>query len=140
MPCSPSSSIWPLSIPGLVFFLIQLELRRHPTNLAYISSRLRGRPIVPKSIRIHLTVSRVRFYLIRFNSSGNFCDGRAISSRGTPNPNPNQLYRLRDRAGYWHGASNCGCPSSQTEGLGARHPRETVDCRDKEVSAKRGLM
>jgi hypothetical protein len=38
----------------------------------------------PKNIRIHLTVSRVRFYLLCFNSSGNFCDGGAICSRGTP--------------------------------------------------------
>ena len=81
--CSPSSSIRPLSIPGLVFFLIQLELRRHPTNLAYMSSRLRltNRP---KNIRIHLAVSRVRFYLLRFNSSGNFCGGGAICSRELP--------------------------------------------------------
>jgi hypothetical protein len=33
----------------------------------------------PKNIRIHQAVSRVRFYLLRFNSSGDFCDGRAIS-------------------------------------------------------------
>jgi hypothetical protein len=37
----------------------------------------------PENIRIHLAVFRVRFYLLRFNSSGNFCDGRAIRSRGT---------------------------------------------------------
>ena len=48
VPCSPSSSIWPLSIPGLVFFLMQLELRRHPTNLAYIWS-IASRPIVLKT-------------------------------------------------------------------------------------------
>ena len=42
----------------------------------------------PKNIRIHLAVSRVRFHLLRFNSSGNFCDGGAICSRGTPYPNP----------------------------------------------------
>jgi hypothetical protein len=30
---------------NIVFLLIQLERRQHPTNLAYISSRLRGRPI-----------------------------------------------------------------------------------------------
>jgi hypothetical protein len=41
----------------------------------------------PKNIRIHLAVSRVRFHLLRFNSSGNFCDGGAICSRGTPYPN-----------------------------------------------------
>ena len=34
---------------GLVFFLIHLELRRHPTNLAYISSRLLGWSIVLKT-------------------------------------------------------------------------------------------
>ena len=28
----------------------------------------------PKNIRIHLAVSHVRLYLLRFNSSGNFCD------------------------------------------------------------------
>jgi hypothetical protein len=28
----------------------------------------------PKNIRIHLAVSGVRFHLLRFNSSGNFCD------------------------------------------------------------------
>src|SRR5271154_4061893 len=33
----------------IVFLLIQLELRKHPTNLAYISSRLRGWPIVLKT-------------------------------------------------------------------------------------------
>jgi hypothetical protein len=44
-------------------------------------------------IRIHLAVSRVRFHLLRFNSSGNFCDGGAIRSRGTPYPPP--LFRCR---------------------------------------------
>jgi hypothetical protein len=38
----------------------------------------------PKNIRIHLAVSRVRIRLLRFNSSGNFCDCGAICSRGTP--------------------------------------------------------
>jgi hypothetical protein len=32
----------------------------------------------PENIRIHLAVSRVRFCLLRFNSSGNFCDCGAI--------------------------------------------------------------
>src|ERR1700722_8319995 len=40
----------------------------------------------PKNIRIHLAISRVRFYLLRFNSSGNFCEGGAICSRETPYP------------------------------------------------------
>jgi hypothetical protein len=34
---------------NIVFLLIRLELRQHPTNLAYISSRLRGWPIVLKT-------------------------------------------------------------------------------------------
>jgi hypothetical protein len=42
----------------------------------------------PKNIRIYLALSRVRFYLFWFNSSGNFWDGGAIYSRGTPYPNP----------------------------------------------------
>src|ERR1700676_1817629 len=42
----------------------------------------------PKNIRIHLALARVRFYPLRFNSSGNFCDGGAICSRGAPHPNP----------------------------------------------------
>jgi len=29
----------------------------------------------PENITIHLAVSRVRFYPLRFNSSGYFCDG-----------------------------------------------------------------
>lgn len=33
-----------------------------------------GLAIRPKNIRIHLTVSHIRFYLLRFNSSGNFSD------------------------------------------------------------------
>jgi hypothetical protein len=33
----------------MVFLLIELELRQHPTNLAYISSRLLGLPIVLKT-------------------------------------------------------------------------------------------
>ena len=32
----------------------------------------------PIDITIHLALPRVRFYLLRFNSSGNFCDGGAI--------------------------------------------------------------
>jgi hypothetical protein len=52
---------------------ISLAFRRD----AVISNR-------PENIRIHLAVSRVRFYLFRFNSSGNFCDGGAIRSRGLP--------------------------------------------------------
>src|ERR1700733_5503000 len=75
---SPSSSIWPLSIPDLVFFLIQLELRRHPTNLAYIAIAVIANR--PKNIRIHLAASFVRRYPLRFNSSDFFCDGRAIYS------------------------------------------------------------
>jgi hypothetical protein len=47
----------------------------------------------PKNIRIHLAVSRVRFYLLRFNSSGNFCDGGAICTRGTHYPNPHASFR-----------------------------------------------
>jgi hypothetical protein len=38
----------------------------------------------PKKIRIHLAVSRVRFHLLRFNSSGNFCDGGAIRQEELP--------------------------------------------------------
>jgi hypothetical protein len=38
----------------------------------------------PKDIRIHLTISRVRVHLLRFNSSGDFCDGGAICSRELP--------------------------------------------------------
>jgi hypothetical protein len=73
---------------NIVFLLIQVELRQRPTDLAYISSRLLGLANRPKNIRIHLAVSHVRFYLLRFNSSENFCDGGAICSRGTPYPNP----------------------------------------------------
>jgi hypothetical protein len=36
----------------------------------------------PKNIRIHLAAFHVRFYLLRFNSSGNFCNGGAVCSRG----------------------------------------------------------
>jgi hypothetical protein len=36
----------------------------------------------PKNITIHLALPRVRFYLFWFKSSGNFCDGGAIRSRG----------------------------------------------------------
>jgi hypothetical protein len=35
----------------------------------------------PKNIRIHLAVSHVRFYLLRFNSSGNFCDRGASDEK-----------------------------------------------------------
>jgi hypothetical protein len=35
----------------------------------------------PKNIRIHLAVSRVRFCLLRFNSSGNFCYGGASDEK-----------------------------------------------------------
>jgi hypothetical protein len=37
----------------------------------------------PKNIRIHLAVSRVRFHLLRFNSSGNFCDGCDLLRRNS---------------------------------------------------------
>jgi hypothetical protein len=53
----------------------------HFVAIAVIANR-------PKNIRIHLAVSRVRRYPLRFNSSGNFCAGDAICSRGTPFPNP----------------------------------------------------
>lgn len=53
---------------GLVFFLIHLELRRHPTNLAYISSRLLGWSIVLKhqnpSGGIPCSLSSVTFQFI----------------------------------------------------------------------------
>jgi hypothetical protein len=35
------------------------------------------------AVPITETVFRVRLYLLRFNSFGNFCDGGAIYSRGT---------------------------------------------------------
>jgi hypothetical protein len=38
-------------------------------------------PNRPKNIRIHLAISHVRFYLLRFNSSGNFCDGGASDEK-----------------------------------------------------------
>jgi hypothetical protein len=41
----------------------------------FVSPLLTNRP---KNIKIHLALSRVRFYLLRFNSSGNFCDSDAI--------------------------------------------------------------
>jgi hypothetical protein len=44
-----SSSIWSHNIPGSDFFLIQLGLRRHRTNLAYISAPLLGSPIALKT-------------------------------------------------------------------------------------------
>jgi len=34
----------------------------------------------------HLAVSHVRFYLLRFNSSGNFCNGGANCSREEDRP------------------------------------------------------
>jgi hypothetical protein len=37
----------------------------------------------PKNIRIHLAVSHVRFYPLRFNSSGNFCDRGASDEKRT---------------------------------------------------------
>jgi len=37
----------------------------------------------PKNIRIHRAVSRVRFHLLRFNSSGNFCDRGASDEERT---------------------------------------------------------
>src|ERR1700733_3485488 len=61
---------------NIVFLLIQLELRQHPTNLAYISSRLLGWPITLKTsepirrysmfafifyVSIHLEISAMRF-------------------------------------------------------------------------------
>src|ERR1700719_4873426 len=67
------------AITNIVFLLIQRELRQLATNPAYISSRSR-----PENIRIHPVLSHVRFYPLRFNSSGNFCDGGAICSRRTP--------------------------------------------------------
>jgi hypothetical protein len=40
----------------------------------------------PKNIRIDLVPTRVRFYLLCFNSTGNFCHRGAICSRGVPVP------------------------------------------------------
>jgi hypothetical protein len=57
----------------IVFLLIQLELRQHPTNLAYLVA-IAGMANHLKNIRIHPAVFHVRLYLLRFNSSGNFCD------------------------------------------------------------------
>jgi hypothetical protein len=62
MACSPSSSA-------------SNESCSHFVTIAELANR-------PKNIRIHLAVSHVRFYLLRFNSSGNFCDGSPICSRG----------------------------------------------------------
>jgi hypothetical protein len=50
-----------------------LQLRPHPSALEIpdVELEVANRP---KGIRIHLALSRVRVYLLRFNSSGNFCD------------------------------------------------------------------
>jgi hypothetical protein len=64
-------------MPDLVFFLIQLDLRRHPTSLVTIAV-LANRS---KNIGIHLSVSRVRCHPLGFNSSGNFCDRRDLLQR-----------------------------------------------------------
>jgi hypothetical protein len=88
---------------NIVFLLIQLELRKHPTNLLTFR-RDCGLANRPKKLRIHLAASRVRFYLSRFNSIGNFCDGGAICSRGTVSArnltvqDSHRLLRLFDRA------------------------------------------
>jgi hypothetical protein len=51
------------------------EISQHPTDPPYISSGIVVIANRPKNIRIHLAIFRVRFHLLRFNSSGNFCDG-----------------------------------------------------------------
>jgi hypothetical protein len=68
------------------------QLRPHPFALEIpdVELEVANRP---KTIRIHLALSRGRFYLFWFNSSGNVCDGGAIRSRGTPYPNPHHNFR-----------------------------------------------
>src|ERR1700733_12561156 len=68
---------------NIVFLLIQLERRQHPTDLCLHFVAIAGLADCPENITIHLAVSRVRFYPLRFNSSGYFCDGGATCSRGT---------------------------------------------------------
>jgi hypothetical protein len=49
----------------------------------------------PKNIRIHPALSHVRFYPLRFNSSGNFFNGGAICSSEIPYPNPHASLLLQ---------------------------------------------
>jgi hypothetical protein len=67
---------------NIVFLLIQLEPGPHPFALEIPDVELEVANRA-KNIRIHLALSRVRFYLLRFNSSGNFCDGDAICFRNS---------------------------------------------------------
>jgi hypothetical protein len=46
-----------------------------------------------KNIRIHLTVSRVRFRLLPFQFIWKFCDGGAIYSRGRDHSQRNPQHR-----------------------------------------------
>jgi hypothetical protein len=60
------------STSNIVFLLIQLELRQHPTDLAYISSRLLGWPIVLKtsqSIWLYPVFAFIRYVSIHLDIS-----------------------------------------------------------------------
>jgi hypothetical protein len=64
-----------------MFFSRFRKLHPHPSALEIpdVELEVANRP---KDITIHLALSRVRVYLLRFNSSGNVCDGGAICSKG----------------------------------------------------------
>jgi hypothetical protein len=136
---SPSSSTWSISMPDLVFFLIQLDLRRHPTSLVTIAV-LANRS---KNIGIHLSVSRVRYHPLGFNSSGNFCDRRVICSRGAFYATAARSQSRHKRPSCSH---SCGCSDAVAQTRAAlrgqtsaffigREPSNQA-LRDKEVKGK----
>src|SRR5580693_593464 len=66
---------------NIVFLRIQLELRPASNQSWLHLVAIAGLVNRPKSIRIDLPVSHVCFYLLGFNSSGNFCDRGVTYSR-----------------------------------------------------------
>jgi hypothetical protein len=83
------------------FLFVRRDQVNHFVAIAGLANR-------PRNIRIHLAVSRVRFYLLGFNSSGNFCDGGVICScgRGGRRGRFGGRWRRLDRV--WGGMGDCG--------------------------------
>jgi hypothetical protein len=111
----------------IVFLLIQLELRQHPTDLACISSRLLGWPIVLKtsqSIWLYPVFAFIRYVSIHLDIS-------ATMLRSAPE----KLVSAAADAVMTRPALR-----GQTTGVLSGENRHIWYCRDEEVRAKSGQM
>jgi hypothetical protein len=94
----------------------------------------------PKNIRIHLAISHVRFYLLRFNSSGNFCASDASNEKWKLEKEKHSRKSQSPILVVFVFSPIAAAVQVPLSWLLSDENRLTSFCRDMEVRAKRGLM